>query len=68
MNKNHAATVIAVSGLIGYLLMRFSFPSLQVERLIFLAVFSLTSVLLMFMHRREKQKKGVAGPAPLEKT
>ena len=68
MKKDQADTVIAVSGLIGYLLMRFSLPALQVERLIVLTIFSLTSLLLMFTYRREKQKKRVANPAPLEKT
>ena len=56
MKKNHAATIIVISGLIGYLLMRFSLPTLQVERLIFLASFSMIALFLMFMYRREKQK------------
>ena len=56
MNKNYAATIIVISGLIGYLLMRFSLPTLQVERLMFLASFSLIALFLMFIYRRERQK------------
>ena len=57
MNKNHAATISAVLGLNGYLLMRFTLPTLQVERLVFLSVFSLIGLVLMFMYRRERKKE-----------
>jgi len=57
MNKATVATIIVISGLIGYLLMRFSLPAFQVERLIFLGSFSLIALLFMFLHRRQKQKR-----------
>ena len=61
MNKVKAATILVLSGLIGYILLRFSLPALQVERLIFLAVFSIIGFTLMFIHRREaKESKAVA--------
>ena len=56
MNKTNAATILVISGLIGYLLLRFSLPALQTERLIFLAGLSIIGLVLMFMYRREKHK------------
>jgi len=57
MNLNHAATLIAIFALIGYLLMRFFLPTLNYERLLFLGSFTLIAIFLMFMHRRQKRKK-----------
>lgn len=56
LNKINAATILVVSGLIGFILLRFSLPTLQVERLMFLAVLSIIGLVLMFMHRRERHK------------
>jgi hypothetical protein len=56
LNKINAATILVVSGLIGYILLRFSLPTLQIERLIFLAVLSIIGLILMFMHRRARYK------------
>lgn len=56
MNKTAAATILVVSGLIGYLLLRFSLPTLQFERLMFLACLSIIGIILMFIQRREKHK------------
>lgn len=56
LNKANAATIIAISGLIGYSLLRLSLPTLQIERLIFIAGFSITALVLMLMQRRERQK------------
>ena len=56
LKKVDAATVFAVSGLIGYILLRFTLPALQIERLIFLACLVTTGLVLMLMHRREKRK------------
>jgi hypothetical protein len=56
MNKSHAATIIAVLGLNGYLFMRFGLPTLQVERLVFVAIFSLIALVLMFMYWRERKE------------
>jgi hypothetical protein len=53
LNKINAATILVISGLIGYILLRFSLPALQVERLIFIAVLSIIGLTLMFIHRRE---------------
>jgi hypothetical protein len=53
LNKINAATIIVISGLIGYILLRFSLPALQVERLIFIAALSIIGLTLMFIHRRE---------------
>ena len=62
MKKTTVATIIVISGLIGYLLMRLGLPTLQVERLIFLGSFSFIGLLLMFLHRRQKQKKALQKP------
>jgi len=56
MHKTTAAVILVVTALIGYLLLRFSLPTLQIERLIFLAILSLTGLFLMLMHRREQHK------------
>jgi Ca2+/Na+ antiporter len=56
MNKSHAATIIAVLGLNGYLFMRFVLPTLQVERLVFVAVFSLIALVVMLMYWRERKE------------
>jgi len=56
LNKINAAIILVISGLVGYTLLRFSFPTLQIERLIFIAVFSIAGLVLMFMHRRERHK------------
>ena len=60
MNMDLAATFMAIFALIGYFLMRFLLPTLNYERLLFLASFALIAVFLMFMHRRQKRKKEVA--------
>jgi membrane protein DedA with SNARE-associated domain len=59
MNLNLAATLVAVFALIGYLLMRFFFPTLNYERLLFLGSLALIAVFLMFMYRRQQRKKEV---------
>jgi Ca2+/Na+ antiporter len=57
MNLNVAATAVAVSALIGYFLMRFLLPTLHYERLVFMGSLALVSVFLMFIYRRQTQKK-----------
>ena len=56
LNKGNMATLVLFSGLIGYLLLRLSLPALQIERLIVLAGFAITALVLMIMYRREKNK------------
>jgi hypothetical protein len=56
MNLDLAATLVAVSALIGYFLMRFLLPTLNYERLVFIGSLALISVFLMFMHRRQQRK------------
>ena len=58
MKLDLLATLVAVSALIGYFLMRFLFPTHHYERLLFLGSLAITAVFLMFMHRRQTQKKG----------
>ena len=60
MNLNVAATLVAVSALIGYFLMRFLLPMLHYERLVFLGSLALVSIFLMFLYRRQKPKKDIA--------
>jgi mannose/fructose/N-acetylgalactosamine-specific phosphotransferase system component IIC len=57
MNLNVAATAVAVSALIGYFLMRFLLPTLHYERLVFMGSLALISVFLMFIYRKQTQKK-----------
>ena len=57
MKLDLAATLVAVSALIGYFLMRFLLPSYNLERLIFLGSLALLSIFLMFLHRKQKRKK-----------
>jgi membrane protein DedA with SNARE-associated domain len=57
MNLNLAATLIAVSALIGYFLMRLFLPTFNYERLLFLGSLALIAVFLMFMYRKQKRKK-----------
>jgi uncharacterized membrane protein YfcA len=57
MNLNNAATLVAVSALIGYFLMRFLLPTLHYERLALLVSLALVSIFLMLLHRRQKPKK-----------
>jgi hypothetical protein len=59
MNLNVAATVVAVSALIGYFLMRFLLPTLQYERLVFMGSLALLSIFLMFIYRRQTRKKAI---------
>jgi membrane protein DedA with SNARE-associated domain len=59
MNLNVAATLVAVFALIGYFLMRFLLPTSNYERLLFLGSSALIAVFLMFMYRRQKQKKEI---------
>jgi hypothetical protein len=56
MQKSTVATILVVSGLIGYALLRFLLPALQTERIVFLAFLTVAGLLLMMMHRREKNK------------
>ena len=63
MKLDLAATLVAVSALIGYFLMRFLLPSYNLERLIFLGSLGLLSIFLMFLHRRQKQKKEITDRA-----
>jgi hypothetical protein len=60
MNLNVAATLVAVSALIGYFLMRLLLPTLHYERLVFLGSLALISIFLMFLYRRQKPKKEMA--------
>jgi hypothetical protein len=59
MNLSVAATLVAVSALIVYFLMRFLLPKLDFERLLLLGSLALISVFLMFMGRRQRLKKEV---------
>ena len=59
MNLSVAATLVAVSALIVYFLMRFLLPTLDFERLLLLGSLALISVFLMFMGRRQRLKKEV---------
>lgn len=61
MNLNSAATLVAVSALIGYFMMRFLLPTLHYERLALLGSLALVSIFLMFLYRRQKPKKEMAG-------
>ena len=57
MNLNVTATVVAVSALIGYFLMRFLLPTFNYERLLFLGSLALIAIFLMFMYRRKLKKE-----------
>jgi hypothetical protein len=59
MNLSVAATLVAVSALMVYFLMRFLLPKLDFERLLLLGSLALISVFLMFMGRRQRLKKEV---------
>jgi mannose/fructose/N-acetylgalactosamine-specific phosphotransferase system component IIC len=63
MNLNSAATLVAVSALIGYFLLRFLFPALQFERLVYMGSLAIISIFLMFLYRRQKPKKEMAEQA-----
>jgi uncharacterized membrane protein YfcA len=67
MNLNIAATLVAVSALIGYFLMRFLLPELHNERLALLGSLALISIFLMFLYRRQRPKKEMAEPADARK-
>ncbi|MDX1813303.1 MAG: hypothetical protein R3319_00770 [Candidatus Bathyarchaeia archaeon] len=67
MNLNNAATLVAVSALIGYFLMRFLLPTLHYERLVLLGSLALFSIFLMFLHRRQKPKKEISEQADARK-
>jgi len=55
MQKTTVATILAVSALIGYILLRLILPALQTERLIFIAILTFAGLVLMIMHWREKR-------------
>jgi hypothetical protein len=57
MKLDFLATLVVVSALIGYFFMRFLLPTLHYERLLFLGSLAIFAVFLMFMHRRQAQKK-----------
>jgi hypothetical protein len=57
MKLDLLATLVAVSALTGYFFMRFLLPTLHYERLLFLGSLAIFAVFLMFMHRRQAQKK-----------
>jgi hypothetical protein len=59
MNLSVAATLVAVSALIVYFLMRFLLPTLNFERLLLLGSLTLIAIFLMFMDRRQKLRKKV---------
>jgi hypothetical protein len=59
MNLSVVATLVAVSALIVYFLMRFLLPTFDFERLLLLGSLALISIFLMFMDRRRKLKKEV---------
>jgi hypothetical protein len=59
MNLSDAATLVAVSALIVYFLMRFLLPTFNLERLLLLGGLALIAIFLMFMNRRRKLKKEV---------
>jgi membrane protein DedA with SNARE-associated domain len=67
MNLNSAATLVAVSALIGYFLMRFLLPTLHYERLVLLGSLALVSIFLMFLYRRQKPKKEMSKQADARK-
>jgi hypothetical protein len=56
MQKSTVATILVVSALIVYALLRFLLPAFQTERLVFLAFLTVAGLILMMMHRREKNK------------
>ena len=60
MKLNNAATLVAVSALIGYTLMRLLVPALHYERVAFIGSLAIIAIFLMFLHRRQKPKKDVA--------
>jgi hypothetical protein len=57
MNLNVAATIVAISALVGYFLMRFLLPEFNYERLLLLGSLALVSLFLKFIDRRWKLKK-----------
>ena len=59
MNLSVAATLVAVSALIVYSLMRLLLPTFDFERLLLLGSLALIAIFLMFMDRRQKLKKEV---------
>jgi Na+-translocating ferredoxin:NAD+ oxidoreductase RnfA subunit len=59
MNLSVAATLVAVSALIVYFLMRFLLPTLNFERLLLLGSLTVIAIFLMFMDRRQKLRKKV---------
>lgn len=59
MNLSVAATLIAISALIVYSLMRFLLPTLNFERLLLLGSLALIAIFLMFMDRRRRLRKKV---------
>ena len=59
MNLSVAATLIAISALIVYSLMRFLLPTLNFERLLLLGSLTLIAIFLMFMDRRRRLRKKV---------
>jgi hypothetical protein len=67
MNLSNAATLVAVSALIGYFLMRFLLPALHYERLALLVSLALVSIFLMLFHRRQKPKKEISEQADARK-
>jgi len=56
MNLNLAATLVAVVAIFGYFLMLFIFPTFRYERLFFLGGLTVIAVVLMFLHRKKRQK------------
>jgi Ca2+/Na+ antiporter len=63
MKLDVAATLVAISALIGYFLMRFLLPAYNLERLVFLGSLALIAVFLMLLHRRQRRKKEMAEQA-----
>ena len=60
MKLDLLATLVVGFAIIGYFMMRFLLPTLNYERLLFLGSLALIGIFLMFMHRRQTQKKTTA--------
>lgn len=67
MNLNSVATLVAVSALIGYFLMRFLLPTLHYQRLVLLGSLALISIFLMLLYRRQKPRKKMPEQADASK-
>ena len=57
MNRNLAGLFFVLSGLIGYFIMVIVFPERRVERILFLVILAVTAVFLLYLERKQRQKK-----------